>query len=773
MEKVNKIAQQLSTNIVESPKKWLILSTLVLIITTLGVTLIKANFSVKLWLHPQDQRMLDLEEHEKRFGSSETMDVIIYVDDTIFKKDIIELAQKVTEDMWNIVDVVRVESLINYNAIETEEDDIMISPFLDEEVDLSSDNLVLKKEKALSDIQILNNFTSSSTRIAYIRSFLKTYKENPPYAQIVDEVNEMISKYKRPGVKFHLSGIAKINDSLRDAGNRDMALVFPLVFIFLVVILAWFFKSFLSVVLPFSLVFLSIASTFGFEGYAGLTFNNIISAVPAVLIAIGLADAIHILISYRHNIIKLGQDNSEAAKNSLTKNFIPTVLTTITTTIGFLSLAVTEIQPIKDMGLMSAAGTCFAWFYTYFFIGPLLRKVSFKGTNEADKVSELKSFFNFSLKYRYLISFIFPIIALISVYLGTKNVINSDPIEYFDDSTEIKKTFMMLDKEFGGSRAVEFVLDSGKAEGIKDPDFMKRSEAFLKWVKEKDYVVRATSVVDIIQKMNKTLHRNDESFNRIPDTKRAIADQIFLYTLGLPEGMDLKNQVSLDNRYFRIIVLWSLKDTTTAVKKSEEFIAKAKSMNLTLYEGGQSPIYNKINKLVVDTFFKSMSLSLPMIFLILLFVFKDFWLSLLSLIPNVFPLSIAAGIMYLSGDTVELGNVIVFSVCLGIAVDDTIHFVANYKLKRNDQKPTAEALRLTLSQTGKALILTTVLLGIGFGMFILGDFVPNQKFGIYCSIILVIALLSDLIILPAILLIIDKDKNIAKEATQNFKNVES
>ncbi len=758
MDKVNHFAKLLSHHIIESPKKCLFASFIFLLVSGYGITLIKANFSVKLWLHKEDQRMKNLDTHEARFGSSETMDIIIETDDSIFKKQNIELIQELTEEMWNIKDVVRVESISNFNSIETEQDDIIILPFLDEDVELTRSTLKQKRNQALKDNQVLNNFTSSSTKIAYIRTFLRTYKENPPYNEIVTQVEELLKKYERPGIKYHLSGIAKINDALREAGNRDMMLVFPIVCVLLILILSWFFKSFLAVVIPFSLVILSIISTFGYEGYAGLLFNNVISAVPAVLIAIGLADSIHILIAYRHNILSLGQDRRQAAKNSLIKNFIPTVLTTITTTIGFLSLALTELQPIKDMGLMCAVGTCVAWFYTYFFIGPVLRHVQFKQKNEVEKISELGSFYNFSFKYRYFISFTFPIVAILSIYLGSKNIINSDPIDYFDDSTSIRKSFRLLDREFGGSRAVEFVLDSGSKDGIKDPIFMKNSEKFVDWVKSQDFVIRTTSVVDILKKMNKTLHRGSEEYNTIASSKRAIADQLFLYTLGLPEGMDLKNQVSLDNRYFRLIILWNLKDTTTAVKQSDKFVEKARELGLTVFEGGQSPIYNRVNKLVVDTFFKSISLSLPMIFLILLFVFRDLKLALLSLIPNVFPLAMASGIMYLSGDTVDVGNVIVFSVCLGIAVDDTIHFLANYKLKRNAGILTTDALRSTLSQTGKALILTTVLLAIAFGMFIIGEFVPNQKFGIYCSIILVLALLSDLIILPAILFITDKEQ---------------
>ena len=127
MDKVNHFAKLLSHYIIESPKKCLFAAFIFLLVSGYGITLIKANFSVKLWLHPEDQRMKNLETHERRFGSSETMDIIIETDDSIFQKENIELIQELTEEMWNIKDVVRVESISNFNSIETEEDDITVS----------------------------------------------------------------------------------------------------------------------------------------------------------------------------------------------------------------------------------------------------------------------------------------------------------------------------------------------------------------------------------------------------------------------------------------------------------------------------------------------------------------------------------------------------------------------------------------------------------------------------------------------------------------------
>ena len=757
MKHFESFAQQTIDAIVHKPKRWLFLSFLSLVVAIMGISKIESSFTVKVWLQPEDQRIKNLEEFERTFGSSETMDLAVYSKDGIFTKENLKTIHALTEEMWKIEGIVRVESVTNFNWIDTFEDDINIAPFIPEDFSYSKEELRTKRDLAVNDTQLSNNFISRSGEMVYIRSFLKTYDRTPPYGTIVTQVEKMLEKYKRDGIEIHMGGISAINDGLKKAADTDTAKVFPIVIIFLISVLYYFFRNILGVVYPFGLILMSIAFTFGIEGFLGLKFNNIISAVPAILMAIGLADAIHILVSYRHNILFEGQDNTTAAINSLNKNFLPTILTSITTAVGFLSLTSAEIAPIHDLGLLSGLGTIVAWFYTYFLLGPLLRHVSFTGQKVNDDVSQLGALYDFCFKHKNFINYFSPLLAIAMVWYGSNNFINADPVEYFDEGTPIKKTFRLLEGQYGGSRTIELVLDSGKDEGIKDPTFMKKAAQYISWLETQKEIIRVATMTKVIKKMNQTLHEGKNEYYRIPDTRREIADQLFLYTLGLPQGMDLKNQVSLNNRKVRVIIMWNINDTMHAIKKTDLILDQAKKIGLNVYEGGQTPIYNRVNDLVVKTFFTSMSYSIPIIFLIILLVFQDSKLAALSLIPNLFPLAVASGIMYINGDEINIGNVIVFAVCLGIAVDDTIHFIANFKIKKNKGMHAAEALKSTLEQTGKALFLTTVMLVIGFGMFVMGDFVPNQKFGLYCSIILTLALLADLVILPAILIASEKD----------------
>jgi len=746
-------------SLVTHPKKWLLATFIPTLLLIYGITKIEADYSINAWLYPDNPKIIALRQHESDFGGSDTIDVIIHRKKGIFTPKIINLIQNITEDLWLIHGVERVQSLSNYNWVESNQDEINVEPFFSRDRQLDPPFLAKRKQQALSDYQLNNVFISSSANLVYIRCFLEVKEKGMPYEKIVSQAEKIINKYQGSDHTIRLSGISYINESLSRVSDRDLKLVFPIVILLLSFILFFFFKSTYSILFTFSLIGLTILSTFGITGHFHINFNNILAAMPAVLISVGLADAVHVLIAYRHNILIKSMNTKDAAIESLRKNFIPTILTTITTATGFFSLTLTSIKPIHDLGLLSGIGTIVAWLFTYFFLGPLLQIVRFPPRDNQTNEFSFSFLFYFCQKYRLWINTILPAFAILMVYFGLQNTVTADPVKYFSEDNIVRKNFNLIQQEFGGSRSIELVFDSNEEDGIKNPTFLKKSEALLEWVQKRDKVINASSLIQILKRLNQTLNGGDPNQYKLANNREEIAEQLFFYTLGLPEGTDLRNQMTDDYRKFKATILWDIEDSQAAINETKVIIDQAKKMDLNVYEGGQSPIYNQINQEVVKTFFASISLSLPVIFFIILIFFRDLQISFLSLIPNVFPLSIASGIMYLSGDKVNIGNVIVFSVCLGIAVDDTIHFLANYKIKMNSGESNENALLQTMAQTGRALILTTIMLCLGFGMFIFGQFVPNQKFGIYCAIILSLALLADLVLLPSILLS-NKKKNI-------------
>lgn len=774
-----KLSYSFSQFIVGNPLKNLLISLLLIAILFPGMLFLKAKWSTRIWYDDDHPEIVRLNQFEEQFGGDVFAAISLYHPKGIFQEDVLKKIIEITDDFWLVSDVIRVESITNYNMIHAEGDDIIIEPFFDEDTSYTPENMKLSLEKALKDEAIPNIFLSYDGTYTIIYAYLRPiFNAVPDYSIIVDEVRALMKKHQTPDIKMYMLGAAPANHAFKEVATRDNIVILPFMFIFLLLLLYTQFRSFISVVLPLFLIAISIFSTFGAMGHFGIFYNSILAAIPGVLLAICIADAVHILNSYFH-FRELSYRSNKSLLFALTKNFQPTVLTSISTAISFLSLASSEIAPIRDLGILCGFGTIMAWVFTYMFVGPCIallekpldrtqvKSLSFarlfgfekkKKKQHKDAKETARFFTGLIYRFRYLITGSFIALTVLSVYIAIQNEVNSDPIKYFDPHVPLRSAYDFAGTKIDGLRGVEFVADSGVEEGIKNPEFLRKLDKFIAFLEKDEQISQVQSVVTIIKKMNQTLNLNDPAFFKIPDTNKAVAEQLFLYTLGLPQGMDLNNQFTLDNRKLRMKVVWSIDTSKESEIKMNYILDKAKEFDLNVIAVGNAPLNLSMNKEVVDSFFKSMMTALLLVSLLLLFVYKDLYISALSLFPNVIPLCFGGALMYLMGKPIDMGTSIVCTVCLGIAVDDTIHFISSFKQYRKQGLDTLEAITEVFSITGKALVVTTILLVVGFGSFIFADFVPNHNFGMFCSLILALALITDLLFLPALLMIADREK---------------
>ncbi len=791
---VNKLKEmkwsyRLASFVTYKPWHSLTIFAVILLLTLPAIFSIEAMWSPRIWFDRDHQEIQKLDRFEQQFGSDTFVSLGLYAKNGIFQNKVLETLKNVTDEMWQVDNVIRVESLSNYNYIEAEDDDIIIEPFISGEKNYSSEELTDLKSKALSDDVLPDFFVSPDSTYAIIYAYMipSLHGEDPDFSVVVDKVREIIKKYQTDEIVFYITGPAAGNDAFREVSKSDNIVLIPFMFAFLLTLLFLQFRSYTSIFLPLALIVTTIGATFGLMGHFSIILNSLLSAIPGVLLAICIADSVHILNSYffyRNH----GKDSRHSILYSLTKNAQPTILTSISTAISFFSITHTDLAPIRDLGILSGSGTMLAWIFTYLFLGavisllsPFLDKYPVKSfhfddlfnknqkhhelTDEEKRAVSLKKA-KLINKYRWPIFFSFTALCIGSVLIAIQNEVNSDPMKYFHETVPIRQAYDFTSQKLDGLRGIELVVDSGKEEGIKDPKFLNKLDAYMNKIVEDPEITRVRSVREIIKKMNQTLHSNDPKEYRIPDSSEAVGQLLFLYTMGLPQGMDLNNQYTLDNRRLRIKVTWNLTTSRESELKSNELLKIAKEFDLDVDTGGNAPIYLSMNTKVVNTFFSSMAMALVLVSLLLLVVYHDLFISLLAMLPNIVPLIFGGALMQLLGKPIDIGTSIVSTVCLGIAVDDTIHFISSYKQYRKLGMSPLDAIAETFMITGNALIVTTLLLVVGFGSFIFAEFVPNRNFGILCSMILALALITDLVFLPALLLIADRQKD--NEVNQNL-----
>lgn len=755
--------------LMKNPWRNLSLVLVFLIFSAIGLTQFHSNFTPRVWFKNDSQEIVNLDDFEKRFGSDQFVSIAISTKkDRINLKDI-EQFKKITEAMWLLPDVMRVETISNYNDIRGLEDEVVIEPLFEpENLDIDPEGALKKINLRLKDIGPIKNFLMSKGRDFFVfYGHMKPYfGEEPDHTELIQKTRDVIEKFKDNAsgdYDYFLLGNVSVTNAFRAVAKKDNNIIMPLMALFICVIILWLYRRPIVLINILSLTILTVISSYGIMCWLGHTYNNILAALPGILLAICIADSVHIFSGF---YAFLGRQESkvtettvlEALKFSLLKNFMPTVLTTITTSLSFLTISFTDLIPIRGLGQIAGIGTVIAWFFSYLMISAFVMKfphafISKEGKSKSGfKLMRLENLVDFIDDHKNKIIALFLFVSVGGGYLATKNIVDSDPLNYFSPNVPIKKAYNIAKDKMGGLRGIDLVFDSGSKEGIKNPEFLRKIESFTEFALKEKEITQVRSIIDVIKEVNLILNPNlDEG--KLPSTKEEVAQMLFLYTLGLPAGTGIESQVSTDNRFLRMKITWITETTKESIIKEKFLLTQAKErFDLNGQTGGVFPLYSQINKRVVKSFTDSISMAILMVSLIMLVVFKDFFIAILSLFPNVIPIIVGGATLYLMNIYVDIGTSLVSAVCLGIAVDDTIHFVSSYIAYKNQGHNAKNAIRLVFESTGRALLVTTLLLVVGFGSFIMADFLPNHYFGVLCSVVLTFALITDLFFLPAILL---------------------
>ncbi len=766
-------ASRFAAYLIDHPFQSLLCGIFLAMLLIPGIMYLKTNFTYRIWFRESDPLLARFDAFERRFGNDEMTAIIVHSPSGVFDRDSVVFLQNLTEDLWQVPEIIRVDSLTNYNWTHAVGDDLIVEPLLgEEETELTPEFLAERKAVALGHEVIPGYLVSSDGTAAVIYAQLKpAIGGAPDFDKVIRETRLTFQKYA-PGAidplggeiypgpgdhKLYITGPSAVSYTFREVTQADLKIMVPVLMGTIVFFLLISFRRISGILLPFLVIIMSISMTLGAAGWLDIHFNNLTAIVPHILIAICVADAVHILVTF-FQFRGSGLDPREATHKTLIKNLQPTLLTSISTAIGFFSFASAKLVPIVYMGILAGTGTLIAWFITIFMLTPILAytpiRVPFRQSlAKHDQPHPLAIRYAQWLQRRRLPMITFFAIAIaFAAFIGLQNEINSNPFKYFAPSVHTRIANEFAEEKIGGMLGFEITIDSGRTDGIKDPDFLDRVTQFQNWLETLSHITKTVAVTDIIKQTNRALNGEDPDAYVIPENQELIAQELFLYTMSLPQGMDLNNRMTLDNDMIRLTAMSDLHDSKKCLDEFARIEAKAAEMGLDAHITGKLPLYQNMNPYVVSAFFTSISMALILLSLLMILVFRSWRLGLLSMIPNTVPLIFGGAFMMLLGKSLDIGTVLVASTCLGIAVDDTIHFLSNYNRWRKLGSSPVIAVAHVITHTGPALLVTTMILVVGFASFVFASFVPNVNFGILTAIVLSTALITDGTLLPAILL---------------------
>lgn len=735
------------------------LTVLVAILSFPLIFKLQPDFSYKAWFKKSDQYLKDYELFEKEFGNEDFLSVAIYNPNGILNPENITLIKKASDQLAEVHRVRNVDSLSTYKKILGDANDIYTEEIIPE--DLKLDIPVIHKK--IDSSPMIDNYLINKQKtlsVIYLR-MLPVFDRKHEYDKSYSEAEQIMQQLKLPaGTEYHLSGSVSVIQGLSKEVKSDVSLISPVLLGLIILMTYFLFGSKLVTLIPLVTITSTLVMSFAIGAAFGVSFNPITSMAPHILMAICVADCIHIISAY-FSYYKEYQDKKEAVIRAIQKKFAPTLYTSLTTSLGFLSLTMTDIKPIFELGIIAGAGTMLAWIVTFTMVPFILYKSNFVLKKEKKSFAR-KNLFSANYiqklnKYAYPIIFASIILSSIGLTLSKDVQVNSRTSKMLHEEHPIRVGRKLIKKEFGAAASIDVLIHSDQNDLN---DVLIKTQKLQKWIDTQYWSTKTISVVDYLKELNMVFESGEQKDYRMADTSEKNSSLLFLYEIASGNEQESK-WITSDKDKTRINVLWRSNGSHEANKIIKTIEDKASELGIHAQVSGKTYLLKGINTYLVEVFVRSILVAIFLVFIFMWFNLKSVYLTCISMIPNVIPIFFGFGAMYFFNIEIDFAAVMVASVCLGIVIDDTIHFFHGFKLAPGQDMD--DKLLYVLNSTGHALINTSLVLIISFLTFLFGKVSLNYNFGILTIVIIFVALLCDLVLLPSILL---KSKGLMRESTK-------
>ena len=534
--------------------------------------------------------------------------------------------------------------------------------------------------------------------------------------------------------KWHEAGLPVLRTRYVELVEYERTLFIPIAFIIAAITLVWVFRQIKALLIALLSIVISIIWISGIMSLMDVSINVISYLTFNLLMIIGVSDAIHLLMKY-HEEAYSNIDKNNALQNVIVEIGAALLLTSFTTAIGFLSLSIANIKILQEFGIIMAIGICILFLITIIVMPIVLSYIKKPDEKHIKRLilkkdSSLTYFFQNLVNKRprsiiYLSSFIFAL-SIYGLYQINSNVTVMGDLK---PGNKLHTDLNFVENNFGGTLPLEIVISYNDPELLThNLEFQKKYLIFINELHRYDIIKSVTGYWDLDG------NQNIQQAKYI-NTKR---DHLRI-SCGIK---------SIDSEEAKII--------SAKIINLYKQIFGNDNINLT----GSTLLSLKMNNYMIKSLLNSFVIAFFIIFISMNLLFKSFKLSLVSIIPNIFPLIFAGGVMGFVGISLRPATAMTFSIALGIAVDDTIHFLSRFRSEYKKTNSHQISSKNTILTTGRAIISTTITLAMGFVVLIFSNFKPNAQFGILSTIILIIALLASLLLLPSLINVIKplKDK---------------
>lgn len=688
-------------------------------------------------------------------------------DKNVFTRENLSAIEAMTADAWKIPYNSRVDAITNFQHSRADNDDLYVADLVYGAEAMTSAEIAQIKKIALNDPLLVDRLINAEGSVTGININIKLPGESDQEQPEVSEaVNEMIASWekKHPNFEYHVTGIVPMNSAFFESASGDSKTLIPIMFLVVLILIGVLTRSISGTIASLVVIILSISLGAGFAGFAGIKLTPPSSQFSIIILTLAVADSIHILMTIIGKM-KEGYAKKEAIAESLRLNFTPVAVTSITTIIGFLSMNFGDVPPYWDLGNITAVGMLGALIFSLTTLPALIHILPFK-VKKVDNYTAKETFYEkigvWVSNHPKKISVALVLFIVACGFFATKNILNDDPIKYFDESITFRQDSDYVSENLTGMYNLEYSIGSGESGGISNPTYLTNLDTFENWLKKQPEVRHVNTFGEVARRVNRSMHGDDPSYYAMPDNRNEAAQYLLLYEMSLPFGLDLNNQLNVDKSETRVTVTTKSIPAQAMIKlnkRIEKWLVDSTPEYMNSLGSSTTLMFAYLGERQSDSITKGNVIALILISLLLIIVLKNIKLGLLSILPNIAPVIIGFGFWYFFSGMINTGMIVVFGMTLGIIVDDTVHFLSKYLRGRRELGLNSkDAVVYSFSSVGKALMITTIVLVLGFLILGQSSFLLNSSMAQIAVVVMISALLIDFLLLPALLILIDGKK---------------
>jgi predicted RND superfamily exporter protein len=754
----------------------------------------RLDTTLESYFHEDDPVRLQYDAFRELFGRESFFVVALRPKGGVFQAEFLEELRVIHQEIEDEVPLlVEITSLVNVRETRGSEFGLSVDDFLEEWPETEQDvlaarsralanplyrNLVISEDGLITAIAI----ETEAYVIAEDAGSLGGFEDDHAFAadedpkqvilsgaddlRITHALKAVLERHRRDDLEIYMSGMPAFNAELGERIGYDMALFTGLSVVFVALFLGLLFRRLAAVLLPIITVLLSVLSTLAFMGAMDIPLMPPTQSIPSFLLAVGIGGAVHLLTIF-YQAQRRGDDKVTAISYALSHSGLPIVMTSATTAGGLISFTSAALKPISQFGVVTPVGVLLSLVYVLTLLPALIALVPMGAaqaeTGDTASQRALIRIGSFASRRNLLVLAAWGLLIAMSLVGISRMTIGHDMIKWFPPEDHQRQSIEFLNENMGGAVSFELLVSSPEENALHEPELLRRLATLHDFTEHFEFNFvdpdKALSIVDVVKETHRALNENRADFYAIPDSRDLVSQELLLFENSGSD--DVEDLVTSQFNTARITVRVPLVDGAYYVPFMDAYVERAQEIlgpEVSVVLTGSVSLLGHTIKAALSTMLRSYATALIIITLLMISLIGSIRVGLLSMIPNLAPVIFALGLMGWLEIPIDMLNLMLGSIVIGLAVDDTIHFMHNFRreIERTGQVETA--VTNTLRGTGQALFFTSCVLASGFLVFTQAYMSMLFNFGVLTASAIAVAFLADLTLAPALVSRVDWSK---------------